>query len=244
MIINNPKANVLQYKESFNIRGEYHCQVFKYGQSLNTLLKDNYTDGMHEKMCYFFFFQIVKGVEYIHSKGIVHRNLNLSDMILISFHVKIWNFSLCRFFKYSFDSNNSKYESIKFLPPELADESKISKENWAKLDVFALGVILYQLLSGRDPFENFSYSIISEENIDDVYYDAEYSNSLKDLIRNCLKYNVYERYTVNQIKSSVWYREMEKDFIKSFGKELDELESIYNKLANEIEDINNEILKI
>ena len=238
IILNNFNENIIYMTESFNLQGIYHCQVFNYGKTLSSLLSENNPEGMNEKLCFFFFFQILKGIKYVHNKGIVHRNLNLSDIIHYSYTVKIRNFSYCRFIKYSFQSIESIKNIIKFPPPELDNEKSLSKENWQKVDVFALGVILYQLSFGKDPFEMNQDCKINIETIENVNYDGDQTEQIKCLIKNCLNYKLTERFTVSQIKDSPWFKQREIEFISKYGNN-NNYEQIYDNISNEIEDFNN-----
>jgi len=95
---------------------------------------------------------LVEGVAYLHDHGIVHRDLKPANMFMEEGIVKIGDYGLAKLINASQDTGHS--ESIgtcHYMAPEIAS-GKYQKP----IDVYAIGIILYEMLTGRVPFEGES----------------------------------------------------------------------------------------
>jgi tRNA A-37 threonylcarbamoyl transferase component Bud32/tetratricopeptide (TPR) repeat protein len=94
--------------------------------------------------------QVCEGVALAHSKEIVHRDLKPANIhILPSGKVKILDFGLARFSGSEMTSTGMVMGTPHYMSPEQVKGLKAD----ARSDVFALGCVFYELLSGRKPFD-------------------------------------------------------------------------------------------
>ena len=99
------------------------------------------------------FKQIYDAVCYIHERNIIHRDLKPNNILFLDdekTHVVIIDFGISGF------SNGNNREKIKagttmFLPPETECGKEFSSNR--KLDIWALGIILYRMIEGVYPFD-------------------------------------------------------------------------------------------
>jgi eukaryotic-like serine/threonine-protein kinase len=103
--------------------------------------------------------QIASALEAAHNAGIIHRDLK-SDNVFLTHrdgaldHVKVLDFGISRFL--GSDSDNSQQRRIVVGTPEfMAPEQILTPETVDnRADIYALGVLLYEMLTARRPFNN------------------------------------------------------------------------------------------
>ena len=144
--------------------------------------------------------QLVKGIQYIHSKRVVHRDLKLGNLFLnASMQLKIGDFGLSEIV----NENNDKLTSLSGTPNYIAPEILTDKTGHSfEVDIWAIGVIAYTLLVGVPPFQSKT-SKATWSKIKRVIYTyplaINLSNEWKDLIDNILQRDPAKRLKLDQI---------------------------------------------
>ena len=102
-------------------------------------------------------YQAAKGMAFLHSSGIVHRDLKSLNLLLDhKWNVKVSDFGLT-LFKDSImkkENNQRVVGSIPWMAPELLDGS--ASRNHAMCDVYSYGVVLWELLFRAQPYEGLA----------------------------------------------------------------------------------------
>lgn len=94
--------------------------------------------------------QIVKGMLYLHTHGILHRDLTLSNLLLTSnMNIKIADFGLATQLKLPNEKHFTMCGTPNYISPEVATRSAHGLES----DVWSLGCMFYAFLMGRPPFD-------------------------------------------------------------------------------------------
>ncbi|XP_044230652.1 serine/threonine-protein kinase PLK4 isoform X2 [Thunnus albacares] len=97
-----------------------------------------------------FMHQIVKGMLYLHTHGILHRDLTLSNLLLTSnMNIKIGDFGLATQLKLPNEKHFTMCGTPNYISPEVATRSAHGLES----DVWSLGCMFYAFLMGRPPFD-------------------------------------------------------------------------------------------
>ncbi len=95
---------------------------------------------------------IAAGVGYLHDHGIVHRDLKPGNIFRDDGLVKIGDYGLSKFISCSRRSGQTEsVGTVHYMAPEVAN-GRYGKE----IDIYALGIILYEMLTGHVPFEGES----------------------------------------------------------------------------------------
>ncbi len=123
------------------------------GYCLKTRL-EQFPQGMPEKEAKEWFLSILSGVHYLHNNGIVHRDLKPGNIFYDHDQhvVKIGDYGLSKFISCSKRSGQTEaVGTFHYMAPEIG-KGVYGKE----IDVYALGIILYELLTGDVPFDGES----------------------------------------------------------------------------------------
>ena len=167
--------------------------------------------AMGEDAGKFFLSQIINVVAYIHQLGVVHRDLKFENIALdTELNLKLLDFGLAS--RSNIDSLTDMVGSILYMSPEIHEGNTYSG---TKADLFSVGVILYQIVTGKSPFseaskEDLFYSQLVEGQIENFFQMKEVehlSSGFKDLITRLLAYDPSERPTIDEIRSHSWMRE-------------------------------------
>lgn len=158
------------------------------------------------------FAQLVSGVDYMHSKGIVHRDLKLENLLLDKHkNIVITDFGFVNSFQ---DSHNDLMKTSCGSPCYAAPELVVSSEPYEgrKVDVWSCGVILYAMLAGYLPFDDDPENP-DGTNIARLYHYIthtpitfpEYVQATpRDLLRRILVSNPEKRMSLNDVKNHRW----------------------------------------
>ena len=121
------------------------------GESLEDVIDRN-PNGMplDEALCWMR--GICAGVAYLHDHGIVHRDLKPGNIFLDEGMVKIGDYGLSKFISCSRRSGQTEsVGTVHYMAPEIAN-GRYGRE----IDTYALGIILFEMLTGHVPFEGES----------------------------------------------------------------------------------------
>lgn len=150
-----------------------------------------------------FVHQMADALNYMHSKNILHRDIK-PENILLGFQntLKLTDFG------WSVSNvGNSKRKTLcgtmDYLSPELIK----SREYDNKVDVWALGVLTYELLVGSPPFEEDTKELTYKRIIKrDLRFPDQVSPHARDLISRLLEYDPQNRIPLKDVKRHPWIK--------------------------------------
>ncbi len=142
--------------------------------------------------------QIIEGLEYIHSKNIVHGDLKLENIFLThNDEIKIGDFGHSNYKNRYSNGGTTVYMS----PEKLIYESIYTCD--FSTDIWSLGVILYIMLFNEEPFSHDRAKIMNVE----YSFPTKASEVEKDLLSNIFKFKPEERLTLLQIKNHQFFKD-------------------------------------
>ena len=112
-----------------------------------------------------FSMQISKALIHAHSRGIIHRDIKPHNiMILRDGSVKVADFGIARLSSTQNTLTQQTLGSVHYISPEQAKGSSID----ARTDIYSLGVVMYEMLTGRLPFEGENAVSIAIQHISSI----------------------------------------------------------------------------
>ncbi|RME37735.1 MAG: serine/threonine protein kinase [Planctomycetota bacterium] len=172
------------------VDGEYAI-IMEYcsGPSLRDLLIAE-PKGFAPEKAAFFVREIGKGLSYLHDRGIVHRDLKPGNIFYDDGYVKIGDYGLSKFISVSRHSGQTaSVGTVHYMAPE------IGSGHYSKgVDIYALGVILYEMLLGRVPFEGSSMAEVLMKHLTAQPELDCLPEPFGDVIRKALEKDPKDRY--------------------------------------------------
>ncbi|KAM5158560.1 serine/threonine-protein kinase PLK4 [Callospermophilus lateralis] len=144
-----------------------------------------------------FMHQIITGMLYLHSHGILHRDLTLSNLLLTrNMNIKIADFGLATQLTMPHEKHYTLCGTPNYISPEIATRSAHGLES----DVWSLGCMFYTLLIGRPPFDTDTVkNTLNKVVLADYEMPTFLSREAKDLIHQLLRRNPADRLSLSSI---------------------------------------------
>ena len=141
--------------------------------------------------------QMAEGLKAAHNEGITHRDIKSSNiMITNDGNVKIMDFGLAKLKGGSeLTKIGTTIGTVSYMSPEQARGEEVDNRS----DIWSFGVVLYEMLTGKQPFKGeydhaIIYSIINESPMLTSESDSGEESRLQKIIKKCLQKNRDDRY--------------------------------------------------
>ncbi|TKS70650.1 Aurora kinase A-B [Collichthys lucidus] len=153
-------------------------------------------------MTHLYIMELADALNYCHSKKVIHRDIKPENLLLgANGELKIADFG------WSVHTPSSRRSTLcgtlDYLPPEMIE----GKTHDEKVDLWSLGVLCYELLVGKPPFEAKTHEE-TYRRISRVEYtypaQADISAGAKDLVAKLLKHNPMHRLPIQGVLSHPW----------------------------------------
>ena len=148
-VLSHPNI-VKVYDVSYGEILQYIVMEYVDGISLKEYIEQQGVIDPREAL--YFVTQILRALQHAHDKGIVHRDIKPQNIMLISDGtIKVTDFGIARFSRSETRTmTDGAIGSVHYISPEQAKGSVTD----AKTDLYAVGVMLYEMLTGRLPFQS------------------------------------------------------------------------------------------
>ena len=211
ILSNLDHPNIVKYFGTFEDEFFIHI-VMEYlkGHDLDKIIAlKNYTGFDEKNMCQIIQ-QLLKALYFIHSKNIIHRDIKPENVLFSNKRnyssLKLIDFGLATFSK----EDNKSVGTPFYMSPETIDGNSTFQS-----DVWSVGIIVYQMITGKTPFESEDkdkdkdnktlYKKIQTEDYNKEYLDEfECSDEVKDFIFKALQKDVKLRMTTQEGLNHPW----------------------------------------
>lgn len=153
------------------------------------------------------FRQMMLALQHIHSCDIVMNNIMPKTIVFYKNTVRFTNFSTCRF------AEKSDMNETYFLKSAYASPESFSKKpyNGMLSDIWACGIILYEMLAGKPPFSGSTTESLGQKvRKGNVIYPKTFSSQVIQLLKGIFSTVPSERYSIEQILSHPWLLKTEE----------------------------------
>ena len=199
-------------EESFDL-------VMEYAQKGNLFHYIRKYKGLNEDLTFQLFIQVVNAVYFLHKNDLIHRDIKPENILLFdspnnknNILVKLCDFGWC--VKLDGESRKTFCGTTEYMSPELIEHKLYSKE----IDVWSLGILLYEMIHGYSPFRPNKAKFEEKEVFENIKkhklkFGKNVSEECKKLIYNLLAFNKNERYKVEDIYNSEFVKRYEKNHL-------------------------------
>ncbi|KAM7315486.1 aurora kinase C isoform X1 [Ixodes scapularis] len=198
----------LRHPHVLRLFGYFHDDVRVYlileyapgGELFKELTKEKKLD---DKKAATYIYQMCNALKYCHSKKVIHRDIKPENLLLgKNGELKIADFG------WSVHAPSSRRDTMcgtmDYLPPEMVENSVYDE----RVDLWAVGVLTYELLVGHPPFEaktaSETYARIRKV---DLRFPTHLCSGAKDLISRLLRKQPEERATLDEVLAHPWIQE-------------------------------------
>ena len=249
--------NIIKFYDVFESKKPKHMIniVTEYadGGDLSEKIKErkNKNNNFTESEILDYFTQICLAIRHIHKKKIIHRDLKSGNIFLMkNGFVKLGDFGIAKGFQKTMDKAKTMVGTPYYLSPEILE----NKPYDSKSDIWALGVLLYEMMTFKMPFNANSLPMLSVKIMRGNYIPPPtiYTKDLRELVAKCLTVDAKMRPTIdeilktpliqNRIRSFLDEVQYNKEFSKTITKKYKEKEKTVIKVK-EIKGLNVEVFE-
>lgn len=204
----------------------------KYGSIINLINQSNIT--LNEIQLSSILKMTLKAIEFLHSNGIIHRDIKGSNLLLNEEGIiQICDFgtgTLIQNVQGKKDKNENKIGSAYWISPEVVISNTYSTAG----DIWSLGITCIELVEGNPPFSNIkplrAMLLTSTEPPKGLNQPNKYSKEFNNFVSKCLTFDFKKRPSANELLKDKFITQYSNEDHKKAMKEL--IEKIQNKKNN------------
>ena len=193
--------NVYEDENSINLILEYA----KNGNLYELLSQPENKKGLDEQRAFDYFIQVVNAVYYLHQNNIIHRDIKPENILIGKKGLlKLCDFGWAK--ELTLENRSTFCGTVEYMAPEI-----VGSENYDfGVDIWSLGILLYEMVIGHSPFKAKNMkSVILNIKSHDLTYEKPLSRECRNLIEKILNINPQKRLKIKDI--------LEHPFVKKYS---------------------------
>lgn len=218
-VLSHPNI-VRVYDVSFGDAIQYIVMEYVEGITLKNYITQQGVVDPREAL--YFITQLLRALKHAHDKGIVHRDIKPQNILLVSDGtIKVTDFGIARISENATRTmTDGAIGSVHYISPEQAKGSHTD----SRTDLYAAGVILYEMMTGKLPFQSdnaVSVALMQLQNdpIRPREINGNIAEGLEEIIIHAMQKNPADRYqTANEMLADITAYKNNPDII--FGYDL------------------------
>ena len=157
-----------------------------------------------------FFSQVINAIYFLHKNDLIHRDIKPENILIFDNGLcKLCDFGCC--VELNGKRRTTFCGTTEYMSPEIVNNMEYSKE----IDIWSLGILLYEMIHGSSPFkptkdEFNTKEVIDKIKIHNLQFNLKISKECKELICHLLEENPKNRYKIEDIFNS--------DFVKKYER--------------------------
>ncbi len=165
--------------------------------------------GLNENKSFSLFIQVVNAINFLHQNDLIHRDIKPENILMFDNNVvKLCDFGWC--VKLDGHQRGTFCGTTEYMSPELVNHEGYGKE----IDVWSLGVLLYEMIHGYSPFRPNKPKFNEKDVMENIknhnlIFSKKVSCECKELIYHLLDPNINNRYKVEDIYNSKFVKKYE-----------------------------------
>lgn len=153
--------------------------------------------GLEEKLTLRFLYQTALAVKHLHDSNIIHRDIKPENILLgEELEVKLCDFGWSCYMQDEDNLRTSICGTYEYMAPEIVNE----KGHNSKADVWCLGILMFEMLTGSPPFQADSMTALRRElRAKKIPISNKWSGEIRNLIVGMLTVDASKRLSIDQV---------------------------------------------
>ena len=204
--IDHPNIVKLLFVKETNISYDLIMEYASTGSLFHYIRKYK---GLSENKSFSLFIQVVNAINFLHQNDLIHRDIKPENILMYENNVvRLCDFGWC--VKLDGHQRGTFCGTTEYMSPELVNHEGYGKE----IDVWSLGVLLYEMIHGYSPFRPNKPKFNEKDVMENIknhnlIFERKISEECKDLIYHLLDPNINLRYKVEDIYNSKFVKKYE-----------------------------------